>query len=269
MRMDKWIFIFLPILLLTVISSLVSLLNPDFYFRDSEIMAAKSHYLDLINLFIVVPAGLVLFFLVMKGSYWAKLSILGIMAYLAFMFGFNALSLFFNKLFLVYIALFSLNIFGILFGYNNVRQSGTFPEDRFIIKVSAVLLMLFAVPVYFFWLIEVIASTVNNTVPETISNMNIPANVVHVFDMGFALPVIIYGSVLLLKGKNSGLVISAIMATFVFFICISLLGMEVGLHRNNLHFDQGILVSAIIMTPLSVFPLVTLSRAVSKYFPGT
>ena len=85
-KKKNWIFIFPPILILTALSSLVSLLTSNFYFRDSVIIAVKSHYLDLINLSIIVPIGIFMFILAIKKSYWAKLFILGIMTYLTFMF---------------------------------------------------------------------------------------------------------------------------------------------------------------------------------------
>ncbi len=264
MSKKNWILIFLPILILIVIASLVSLLTADFYYRDSEIMAVKSQYLDLINMSVVFPMGLLVFVLALKDSYWAKLFILGIMAYLAFMFGFNALSLFFNELFLVYVALFSLNIFGIILGYGDVRQLGNYVNNQVKIKISGVVLMLFAVSVYALWLVEIITSTINRSIPENISGMNLPVSVVHVFDIGFALPMIVIGAILLFKGKISGLIISSIMATFVFLVCISLLGMELGLQHKNMPIDEGKLYYVFVMTPLSIFPLITLLRAVSK-----
>ncbi len=266
MKKMNWVFIFLPILILAAIASLISLLTSDFYIRDSAIIAVKSHYLDLINLSIVVPIGTFMFVLAIKKSYWAKLFILGIMAYLAFMFGFNALSLFFNELFLIYVALFSLNIFGIILGYGDVQQSGNYLENPIQIKISGVILMLFALTAYTAWLIEVITSTLNGSIPESISGMNLPVSVVHVFDMAFALPMIVIGAILLFRGKMSGLIISSIMAAFVFLICISVFGMELALQNQNMPIDEGKLYSFYVLTPLSMFPLITLFRTVSKIF---
>jgi hypothetical protein len=264
MSKKNWVFIFLPIILLTAIASFVSLLTSDFYYRDSATMAVKSHYLDLINISIVVPIGVMMFVLAMKKSHWAKLFILGIMAYLAYMFGFNALSLYFNELFLVYVAVFGLSIFGIILGYGDVQQSGNYLENPIKMRISGIYLMLFSVIAYIAWLIEIILSTVNGSIPESISGMNLPVNVVHVFDMAFALPIIIIGAVLLFKGKMSGLIISSIMVAFVFLTCISMLTMELGLQYHNMHFDEGQLYSMYVLTPLGIFPLITLFRAVSK-----
>jgi len=248
MSKKNWVFIFLPILVLTVIASLVSLLTQGFYFRDSATMAVKSHYLDLINISIVVPIGVLMFVLAMKKSHWAKLFILGIIGYLAYMFGFNALSLFFNELFLVYVAVFGLSIFGIILGYGDVQQSGDYPENPIKMRLSSIYLMLFSVIAYIAWLIEIL-STDKGSVPESILGMNLPVNVVHVFDMAFALPVIIIGAVLLFRGKMSGLIISSISAVFVFLTCISILTMELGLQYHNLNFDEGQLYSMYVLTP--------------------
>jgi len=258
------IFIFPFILTLTVFASAVSLLKSDFYFRDSAIIAVKSHYLDMINLYFVVPLGILMFILSWKRTYWAKTFILGIMAYLAFMFGFNALSLFFNELFLVYIALFSLNVFGIISGYSEVQRSGNLLEKSLKIKLSAIFLLLFSVTAYAAWLIEVYSSTIHGSIPESIVSMNLPVSVVHVFDMGFALPIIVYGALKLINGKMSGLIISSIMAAFVFLICISVLGMELALKYEGLPIDGGKLISFYVLTPLSIFPMITLLKEISK-----
>jgi hypothetical protein len=268
MSKKNWVFIFLPIIVLTAIASLVSLLTPDFYVRDSTTMAVKSHYLDLINMSIVVPTGVLMFVLAMKKSHWAKLFILGIMAYLAYMFGFNALSLFFNKLFLVYVAIFGLGIFGIILGYGDLQQSGNYLENPIKMRLSGIYLMLFSVAPFIAWLIEIL-STDKGSVPESISGMNLPVNVVHVFDMAFVLPVIIIGAVLLFRGKMSGLIISSISAAFVFFTCISMLAMELGLQYHNLHFDEAQLYSMYLLTPLGIFALIFLFRNVSKISSDT
>jgi hypothetical protein len=264
MTKKNWVFIFLPILLLTVVSSLVSLITPDFYFRDSAIIAMKSYHLDMIHLGFVVPLGIIMFILALKEKYWAKLFILGIMADLAFMFGFNAFSVFFNELFLIYVVIFSLNVFGIILGYKDVQKTGNYSENKTKVRISASFLMLFAITAYAAWLIEVITSIMNGSVPESIAGMNLPSSVVHVFDMSFALPMIIIGAILLFKSKMSGLIISSIMATFTFFICISILWMELTLQYYGMHFDPGKLYSMYVLAPLSIYPLVTLHRAVSK-----
>jgi len=227
-------------------------------------MAVKSHYLDLLNLAIVVPIGILMFVLAMKKSYWARLFILGIMAYLAYMFGFNSLSLFFNELFLVYVALFGLNIFGIILGYGDVQQSGNYLKNPIKMRISGIYLMLFAIIPFIIWLIEIISANVNDLIPESIAGMNIPVNVVHVFDIAFALPVVIIAAVLLFQGKMSGLILSSIMVAFVFLTCISMLTMELGLQYHNMHFDEGQLYSMYVLVPAGIFPLIALFRAVSK-----
>jgi len=269
MSRKNWIFIFIPIVVLTAVASLVSLLSPDFYFRDSAIIAVKSHYLDLINISIVIPIGVFMFVLAFRKIHWAKLFILGLMGYLAYMFGFNALSLNFNELFLIYIAVFGLSIFGVILGYREVQQSGNYLQNSIKMRISGIYLMLFAVVPIIAWLIEIVFATIGGSLPESISSMNLPVNVVHVFDLAFALPVIIIGAILLFRGKMSGLIISAISVVFVFFTCISILAMELGLQYHNMFFDPGQLYSMYLLTPLGIFPLITLVKAVSKISSGS
>lgn len=263
-RKKNWVLIFPPILILTLFASLVSLLKVDFYSRDSAIMAMKSHYLDLILLCIVVPIGILMFIFAYKKSYWAKLFIIGMMGYIGFMAGFNAFSLFFNELFLVYTAVFSLCVFGMLIGYKRECRSGNISNSPLSYKISGVFLLLFAVTAYVAWLMEIISSTINDLIPESISGMGLPSSVVHVFDMGFALPIIIFGAILLLKGKKSGLIISSIAASFIFFTCTSILIMESALKYFEMPFDVGKLYSMYVLAPLSIFPIIALFSSVSK-----
>lgn len=124
--------------------------------------------------------------------------------------------------------------------------------------------MLFALTAYVAWLIEVFAATAAGALPESIAGMNLPVSVVHVFDMAFALPLIFIGAIRLFKGRMSGLVISAIMTAFVFLVCIGVLGMELALQFHRMPVDAGKLYSFYVLTPLSIFPLITLFGAVSK-----
>ena len=256
-------YLFIPVLLLTAFASLFSLLSTDFYFRDSEIMAVKCHYLDLIHMSLIVPSGAVALILANRGSKRARLFILGIMAYLGFMFGFNALSLFFNELFLVYIAVFGLNIFGIILGYGELRQTGSFEKKGATMNISGAILMFFALSVSGLWLMEIIGATINDTTPDRISGYNIPVSVTHVFDLSFALPAMFIGAILLLKGRRTGLIISSIMAVFVLFVCIGLLGMELGLQHQNFTGDVGQYYYSLVMSPISLIPMILLYRKIN------
>jgi hypothetical protein len=268
MKHKKWIYFFLGILVLTIFATLFSLIQPDFYFRDSSVVATKSYYLDIIMLGIIVPLGIFMFLMTLRGKYWTKVYILGIMAFFAFMYGFNALNVKFNELFLIYIALFSLNVFGLNYGFKDVRNIGDISKILLNLKVSSGILIFFAAAVYITWIIEVVSSTINGTIPESIKNMDLPTNVVHVFDMAFALPLIIIGAVQLLRRKISGLILSTIMSAFVFLICISLLGMELALLSKGMPFDKGKLIYISFFTPLSIFPMIALFKTVSKYSPN-
>ncbi len=58
--------------------------------------------LDIILLALIVPLGIVMCVLVHKGRLWAKMFVAGIFASLAFTYGFYALSIYLNEVFLVY-----------------------------------------------------------------------------------------------------------------------------------------------------------------------
>ena len=151
-------------------------------------------------------------------------------------------------------------------GYGDVQQSGSYLENPVKMRLSGIYLMLFAVIPSIAWLMEIF-STDKGSIPESVAGMNLSVNVVHVFDLAFTLPAIMIGAILLFRGKMSGLIISSISAAFVFFTCLSILTMELGLQYHNLHFDVGHLYSMYLLTLLGIFPLIMLFRAVSKISP--
>lgn len=264
MNKKSWIYIFISILVLTSFASIYSLISNDIYVLDSEMIRVKCHYLDIVNISLIVPFGTIMLILSLKNMYWAKLAAIGVSVYLLYMFGFNSLSLRFNELFLIYIIIFGLCIFCSVLGFLDLYRSGKSTESKIRMRISSVYLFLFAVIPGAAWITEIIRSIINSTVPDYNLDMNISVNIVHVFDLAFVFPLIILSGIQLIKGKKSGRSASFISVIFILLTCFAILVMEIGLIKSRLNYDQAQLYSMFILIPLGIFPLITLYKEVNR-----
>lgn len=264
MQKKSWIWIFISILVLITFSSVYSLCKSDIYILDSEILRIKSNYLDIINICLIIPLGIIITIFILKRHYWAKLAAIGVSAYSLYMFGFNSLSLGFNELFLVYIAIFGLSIFCTVIGYKDVHEKAEDIKSNFKLKFSAIYLLLFATVPAIAWISEIVIAIMQDAQPSHNLLINVTVNVVHVFDLAFFLPVIIIFAINLLRGKYSGVVLSFISVIFVILISISILFMEIGLVCSELNYDEGQLYSMFVLIPLGIAPLITLFKEMNR-----
>lgn len=260
MQKKNWIWVFISILALVTFSSVYSLINPEIYILDSGILSVKSHFLDLINIGVIIPLGIIVTILVFKNNHRAKLTTIGITVYSLYMFGFNALSLRFNELFLVYIIIFGLSIFYSVSVYYGVIQDTEDKEYSFRSKLTSIYLILFAIIPAMAWLSEITISIINQVQPIHNIEQDVTANVVHIFDLAFILPLIIISAISLIRGKKTGLISAFISVVFVMLVCLSILSMEVGLVRSGLNYDAPQLYSMMLLIPLGIISMIILKK---------
>lgn len=250
MEKKSWIGIFISILILVAFSSIYSLINIDIYKLDSPILRVKSHYLDIVNLIVICPLGIISVVSIFKGSNRAKLVAISILAYALYMYGFNSLSLGFNRLFLIYISIFGLSIFSGVLGFLDIQDQGKRNKVGKGLKFVSIYLLLFTIVPALAWISEITTGMILGVQPDHNLDLGITVNVVHVFDLAFTLPLLAISGVNLLKGK--GIASGTISTFFVLLISISILVMEVGLLVNNLTYDSPQLYSMFLFIPLGI-----------------
>lgn len=92
----------------------VELQGSGLYRNDSVSFAAQAKAQDVVTLAVGIPLLLVSLFLAAKGSLRGAVLLAGTFAYFAYTYTTYAFGLFFNPFFLVYVALFSLSVFGLI-----------------------------------------------------------------------------------------------------------------------------------------------------------
>lgn len=248
------------ILILTAVSAATGWLYPGLYARDVFLMGVKGRANDLVLLFIAIPVGWMLYSRVRKGNLWAKVLMSGMLAYLIFFIGFNAFSLQFNRCFLVYLAIISLCSFTLLQGVPEVLRAIPRLEKFTLQRLVCLSICFIATTGVGFWLSEVLPATLDDTIPASIKDLNIPANAACVLDLAFMMPLMVLGAVKLWKRQVAGLVISGIMLSWLPLTSISVISMEFGLKLAGLEFDMGKIIGMGFNGALSVVMLCILMK---------
>ena len=198
-RQAPWVAVWLSVLLagLLLVEALGGLLVPDLY-RDAPTWAAQARGVNAIDLVVTLPTLAIALQLSARGSRRARvvwLGVLGYVLYNAVIFGFTMA---FNQLFLVYVGVLSVSVFGIVALLNDSR----IPRGQLAGAArGAVSVYLLALTALFLlaWLGEILPALATHTTPSSIVAARLPTNPVYVLDIGVLLPLFVLAAVGLLR----------------------------------------------------------------------
>jgi hypothetical protein len=181
---------------------LAGLFLPSLY-RDPAVLLPQNLGTDLITLCIGVPllAGSAL--VQRRGSLRARVLWLGSLGFLVYDYGMYAMAVRWNPLFLAYLTLFALSLFALIIGVT-ATDAGRIREaigQQAPVRAVATYLIVIAAAVGAMWLAEEVKATASGTVPPTVTQLETPTNIVHVFDLGIVLPAMVLAAIQLLRKR--------------------------------------------------------------------
>ena len=154
-RNRSWLWLTVPIAILLLLVSAIGLWVPDFY-RGALSWTVQAVAQDFINLVIVLPVLVVSGFLAYRGSQRAKLVWLGALSYLVYSFVIYAFGVYFNSLFLFYVAALGCCLWALIGGIATTdwREIRMRFATNTPVKLISVLLLIQVVLFYMTWLKE-------------------------------------------------------------------------------------------------------------------
>lgn len=198
-----WLRLSIAAALLAIAGSIISLSVKSIYAGLTPAFFPQALAQDIANLAIVSPMWIILAVLALRGSLRAYLLWLGVLTFTVYNYVIYTFSIPFGPLFLLWVAVFGMCIYSLIGGvtaldHKTVKSS--FTSSR-AVKVVAWFLIITAVLFSFLWLSEDIPALLSNTRPQSLVDMALPTNPVHILDLGFFLPAVILTGVMLIKGK--------------------------------------------------------------------
>lgn len=202
-RATLWLWLSIAAALLAITGSIIALSVDSIYAGLTPAFLPQALAQDLANLAVVSPLWLVLAVLALRGSLRAYLLWLGVLTFTVYNYVIYTFSVPFGPLFLLWVAVFGMCVYSLIGGaaaIDHKAVQSSFASRRAILVV-AWFLIITAVLFGLLWLSEDVPALLSNTRPQSLIDMALPTNPVHILDLGFFLPAVIITGVLLIKRK--------------------------------------------------------------------
>jgi hypothetical protein len=198
-----WLWLSIVAAILAIAGNIIALSVDRIYSSLTPVFLPQALAQDIANLALIAPFWLILAVLALRGSLRAYLLWLGVLTFTVYNYVIYTFSVPFEVLFLLWVAVLGMSLFSLIGGvvsmdYQAVASAFT---SRRAVQVTAWFLIVTAVLFGLLWLSEDVPALLSNTKPQSVVDMAIPTNPVHILDLGFFLPAVIITGICLLKKK--------------------------------------------------------------------
>jgi hypothetical protein len=220
-----WLWLSILAALLAALGSVIALSVGRIYASLTPAFFPQALAQDTANLALVAPAWLLLAALALRGSLRAYLLWLGVLTFTVYNYVIYTFSVPFGALFPLWVAVFGLCIYALIGGiaaadHTAIRDAYT---DRRAASVAAWSIIIVAILFGFLWLSEDVPALLSGTTPQSLVDMALPTNPVHILDLAFFLPAGIAVGILLFKGKPLAYTLAPAFMVFVILTGIPIL----------------------------------------------
>jgi hypothetical protein len=222
------------------------------YYWDTVSSVAQMQANDMVMLVLGLPLLAIAFWLTLRGSLRGHLLLTGTLGFILYTYITMCFGAAYNKLFLVYVALFSLSLFAFILSMMSFDLK-TLPvqfSDKLPRRAIAALLYFAAAFLSLAWLGRIAPSLFTDQIPalENVTSMFIQA-----MDLGIIVPLCALAATLLLRKKAWGYLLASVglLKFMTMGIAVSLMGLNMA--------RVGIPVSVV---ELAIFPSITLANLV-------
>lgn len=224
-RIRVWLWLSIVAALLAVTGSVIALSIRSIYAGLTPAFLPQALAQDIANLTVVSPAWLIVATLALRGSLRAYLLWLGVLTFTVYNYVIYTFSIPFGPLFLLWVTVLGLSVYALIGGITAVDRhavESTFTSER-ATSVIAWFLIITGFLFVWLWLSEDVPAVLSGTTPQTVLDMALPTNPVHVLDLGFFLPALIATGILLRKRKPLGNTLAPPLIVFLILTGIPIL----------------------------------------------
>jgi hypothetical protein len=193
----------------------VQIYGQGLYRYDIPITAVGYRAADAVTLVLAIPLLVISSLLYRHGSLKGELGLSGALAYFLYNYGSMAVGAAYNSLFLIYVALFSASLFGLVLSLTSFDVQGLpahftrgLPRrgiGMFLVVSGAILLLV--------WLVlSIVPALFQGTAPPEVASYT--TFITGVVDIGIVAPALIVAGVLLLRRASTGYLLAAMMLVF-------------------------------------------------------
>lgn len=237
-----------PVVIATFIVALMGLWSPDLY-GNSDSLAAQGQAQDLVTLLVALPLLIISTWYTARGSIRWRLIWLGTLIYMAYTYVIAAFQVNFNQLFLLYVVVLGSSFYALVLGFASTKPELIQLKPEVPVRGISLIAGFLVLSYYGLWLSEILPALQSNSVPPAIVAASTPTSAVHVLDMGFYLPLMLTGAILLWLRQPMGFVVTGAALAFAPLMGIAVIAMVINLVQWGL---------AESMVPVAIFAVTTL-----------
>ena len=220
-----WLWLSILAVLFAIAGNIIALLVPRIYAGLTPVFFPQAIAQDIASLAFVSPAWLFLAILALRGSLRAYLLWLGVLTFTVYNYVIYTFSVPFGPLFLLWVAVLGLSLYALIGGVASINHESvksSFKSQRAVI-FAAWFLIIVAILFGLLWLSEDVPALLSGNTPQSVVDMAIPTNPVHILDLGFFLPAGIITGIMLLKQKPLAYTLAPAFIVFLILTGIPIL----------------------------------------------
>ena len=198
-----WLWLSIVAAVLAILGNLIALSVGRIYASLTPAFLPQALAQDIADLALIAPLWLILAALALRGSLRAYLLWLGVLTFTVYNYVIYTFSVPFGSLFLLWVAVLGMSLFSLIGGVvtmDHKTVASAFTSLR-AVQVTAWFLIVTVVLFGFLWLSEDIPALLSNTKPQSIVDMAVPTNPVHILDLSFFLPAVMVTAICLIQKK--------------------------------------------------------------------
>lgn len=220
-----WLGLSIAAAALAFVGSVVGLSVDGIYDSLTPVFLFQALAQDLINAVVVAPLIVLCAILALRGSYRAGLLCLGAVAFTVYNYVIYTFSIPFGPLFPLWVVVLGLSIFALIGGVVSINRESAvehFAHSRAAVVAGWTLLVLAGL-FGLLWLSEDLPALLNGVRPQSVIDMALPTNPVHILDYVFFLPAAVWTGVGLLRRRAFAYPITAAVLVFLLLTCLPIL----------------------------------------------
>ncbi len=220
--------------LIAAITSAVGTFNPGI-FRDPAMTAGNARGTSLVILAVAVPLLIGSMLLTSLGSVRAGIVWLGSLGYILYNSALFAFAVSFNRLFLLYVAMFGLALWALVTTLMQVDAESLREHFRATTPTRGIAIYLILSAVFFAvaWMRDIVPALVNNTVPNSLDKTLMLTNVIEVVDLTISLPLMALAGYWIWQRRSWGYLLSGTLLVMFTIETLSVAVDQIFGHRSD------------------------------------
>lgn len=213
----------------------VEIYGKGLYANDSILIGAANQGTDAIVLLVGIPLLVLSLYMMMKDERKGSVLMAGALTYFLYVYATFSLSIAFNRLFIVYVALFALSLYGLLICVFRIKDMN---DTSPLVKTNAgrwigYLMILLGSFTGLAWGVEPLMALLTGDSP----GLGIyPTLFTHAFDMAIIVPISIISGIWISRGKMDGYLVAVPIIMLLVMVALSIISMTVSQYSVGLEF---------------------------------